>query len=394
MSEAKIWILERGAKNVLLACGNPGAYSVVGPLVAALKEDALCETIIVLTSGFSNNAFAEQFGKDFVLVAGHKLVLADLLDLAGRKCIDIVFGTLNAFNSPDGVVLFGGKSVLGAKKIFLVLESWGQRFNPIFAPNKKRMDEINGIFVNDELAKAIFVESCGFPEEKIFATGTPNLDSLDVAKADSHRKMARNEWGVSEGDIVILYIGGISSELRDWYGAREYLDEISFRILTDEVQSIALHFPEKNFVLVLRPHPRDLQREAKRALIRSAGVSKNLIFKSGGPPFTINDAAYGADVICGIISTENFLAPLRGRKAIFLGLKGKNMGWETLEEVYGKPGIEAIAKISPDVKIADSPESLEDILADFVTRPRTKPRLAPDFKSAKKILDMALAQAQ
>jgi len=38
--------------------------------------------------------------------------------------------------------------------------------------------------------------------------------------------------------------------------------------------------------------------------------------------------------------------------------------------------------------------SLGDILADFVTRSQAKPRLAPDFNSAKNILDMALVQAQ
>lgn len=91
-------------------------------------------------------------------------------------------------------------------------------------------------------------------------------------------------------------------------------------------------------------------------------VPENLkIISATKEEISMSEVSYSADIIVGIISTENFLAPLRGRKSVFLGYEGKGMGGDLLNIEYSKEILDAIDK-DKNVNIVSSPEDFASYL--------------------------------
>ena len=397
--ETKVFTAEKpeskpGAKRVLVEADNPGAYEAIRPLVAALLKDERCGAISAVMSGVAARSFEKDFSGFFSQIREKdKPVLVDIIDITERKPIDAVIATKSGNNAPDSVALFGSKSSLGAKKLFFVLEGWGQPLNRVLAENRKNMDAVDGVFCNDELAKKIILHD--FPEfssEKIYSFGTPIIDSLDIEHRDEYRKKCREKWGIDERAKVLLYGGCISSEAKDWYGSRDDIDERTFQDTFRKVVQLAEDNPDDKFVFAFRPHPRDDKKEDKYQLVKNVVLPPNLSFKDGGKPLSMNEAAYGADIILSIFSTENLLAPLRGRKSIFLGFGGSDMGRGIIDKLYGKETVKILSKESDNVRVADSSENLGVCLAELIDSNSSAVHSA-QMSATQKIIDIIMAES-
>lgn len=394
--ETKVFVMEKPAaqsdqKKVLLEAGAPGAYAAIKPIIAALQKDERCGVIMSLTSGVATPYFQRDFGNDFSQIREKdKPVLADILEAVEKRPVDVALATLSMKNAPESLVLYGSKGNLGAKKLFLVLESWGQRLPDALSQNRHNLEKIDGIFCNDGLAKEIIKKDFpDFPPELIYSFGTPILDSLDSKHSDDYRKSFREKLGIDKKATVLAYFGGISWEAKDWYGACDDVDERTFQDTLWQVTQLAKSNPDRNFVFAFRPHPRDPIREEKYKIAKSAVLPPNLSFKDAALPIFSNEVSYGADIILSTFSTENFLAPLRGRKSIFLGFSGKGMGRDLLENVYGKAAVKTLRQ-SEAVRVADSPESLKNNLTTLINAQTLRESAKIETNATKRILDIVL----
>ncbi len=382
-----------GKKSVLLSAQHAGAWTVINGLLPELLEDERCGAIVVLVSDFSAKLFEEKYGKEFLKFpySGKGTVLEDLSYIMHTLRVEVVLNSPNDINAPDSVLLFGAKSAFGAKKQFLFLDSWGNAIREPLLGGLDRMEEIDGIFTNDELARQIAIVGESYSRvspEKIYGFGTPVIDSIDNAHAHEYKKVAREKMNISQKEIVILYLGGISYSVVP-NGASADIDEKSFEMFFDGCIKIAGMFPQKNICIAFRPHPRDPRKEEKYNCAKTKALPANALFKDSAAPLSVNEACYGADIIASIMSAENFLAPLRGKRSIFVAFSGKGMGLNLLTDIYGRPGLIAIAETWPDVRVAFSAQTLEQALRDFISRPpKTLENNAVQTSSAKKIIDI------
>lgn len=364
--ETKIFFMEKpnvshDAKRVLVTMDIPGAYNAMSPLIAALLKNERCGAVEVLASGFARKEFEKRFGVSFRQVRSESnSVLKDILSSVKDRPIDVAFASVSAANGPESVALYGGKSNFGAKKLFLVSDAWGMA-GSTFSGMRENMDEIDGIFCNDELARRMILHHLpDFPEEKILSLGTPVLENLELEKADEYRHEMRQRWGLDENTLAVLYLGDISEDYKNpsWMADKE-INEITFAKTLDAVITAARRNPKRNFALLLRPHPRDPNKKTLYHLVESNEHPKNFLSRDASKDANtqINQAAYAADVIASIVSTENFLASRRGKKAVFLGYGEKGLGGGVLKKIYGEEILSVIAS-GPDSRVVTSSDEL------------------------------------
>lgn len=384
--ENKIFICEkkeykRGAKRVLITVDNPGPFNNIKGIVSALLKDDRCKSIAVVTGGVSNKAFASEFGDQFQLVRdGDKLLLDDFNQISSEdNPIDITIGSVSSENGPESVALWSGKPIFGAKKTFLIFGEWGglgSNFNEKIKNSeegKKAIAQIDGIFCNDDLAKRILRQHLpDFPPEKIFDTGTPALDSLELPRAEELRQLGRAKLGLRDDDFAVLYLGDCGNYPE--YGCDPALNVETFKKTLTAVIGLAKENPELKFAFLLRPHPRDPEKDKSYEFVKQTDLPANLkVVSATREVVTMNEAAYAADVTTSLVSTENILAPLRGNNSIFLAFEEKGFGKQVVEGLY-EPSIIKSMKDAPGIFMANSPEDLREIILKLRKYPENRPR--------------------
>lgn len=354
------------AKNVLLTVDNPGAYNVLSPIIRALADDDRCANIGVISSGVASKKFGIDFRNRFTRVIKSKsLVIKEIATTFDKP--DIIICSVSEANGPEGIMLYAGKSVFGAEKLYMVCDGWGT-LGSAFGDNRENMDTIDGFFCNDLFAWMILKRH--LPKTRnscTYAIGTPVIETIEVQKADKYRKTMRKRFGLDEETRVLLFLGDISDGYKKTFDSDPRINEITFEKTAIEMMAIAEAHPNKKFALVLRPHPRDTNKQEMYAIIERLSLPQNLIFiDAGAAVVQMNEAAYGADVIASIASTENFLAPLRGRRAVYLGYEGAGLGGELLNKVYGREIVDFLSQ-TRGVSVAASSEEFSTVfLGDYL----------------------------
>lgn len=343
------------ARNVLFTVDNPGAYNALKPIIYALVEDDRCGNICVVSSGIASKNFGVDFRNRFTrAIKGRSSIIKDIETLLCKP--DIVICSVSEMNGPEGIMLYGGKSVFGAEKLYLVCDGWGTP-GSAFRGNRKNMDMVDGFFCNDAFAKRIICHHA--PEvnsKRVHFTGTPVIDTIEAEKADEYRQIVRQRFCLDEDVQVLLFLGDISDGYEKTFGSDPRINEITFEKTVMAMRLLAETHPTKKFAMLLRPHPRDTNKQEMYAVIERLSLPQNLIFIDANvSAIRMNEAAYGADVIASIASTENLLAPLRGRRAIYLGYKGDGLGGALLETVYGGE-IMSFLSLARGIEVASSPE--------------------------------------
>jgi hypothetical protein len=382
--ENKLFVCEKTehnkeAKRVLITVDNPGPYTTVKTIVEALLKDERCKSIAIITGGVSSKSFANQFGSQFQLVRNDdKLFWDDLAVFSEDNPVDVTIASVSEKNGPESVALWSGKPILGAKKTFLVFSEWGTLGNNFSerlkesAEGKEAIAQIDGIFCNDDLAKRIVMNNLpDFPPDKIFDTGTPSLDSLNLPQAEELRRLGREKLGLTADDFTVIYVGDCSNYPE--YGCKPELNVRTFEQSLGAIIKLAEENPDLKLAFLLRPHPRDPDKERLYEFAKRVKLPPNLKFVSANREVvSMNEAAYAADVATSIISTENILAPLRGNFSIFLGFKENGMGERVIKSVY-PPDILTAIKETRGIYIADSPEDLARIVSGLKKKPDERP---------------------
>ncbi|MEK9184046.1 MAG: hypothetical protein AAB890_03175 [Patescibacteria group bacterium] len=375
------------AQNVLLTIDNPGSYNAFKPIICALENDCRCGSISVIASGIARKNFQQEFSNRFVPVRNNGLFISEFGELFSDIPPDIIICSISFINGPESIALYAGKSVLGAKKIYTIIDGWGV-FGNIFKSNLRIRDAIDGFFCNDEFAKKIIkYQIPDITDERIYATGTPVLDSIEIKKSDEYRQTMRKRFYLEEDTVVLLFIGGVSENWKNKFASDSKINEITFEKTIIAMKALAKAYPDKKFALLLKPHPRDADKQELYSIADSMKLPLNLAFVDVAA-VSINEAAYGADVIASIVSTENLLAPLRGKQAIYLGYEGVGLGKELLEKVYGKDILSFLSE-TQGVTVAASPEEFSVLFLNACYSKISASSIKIKYgNSAKKIIDV------
>lgn len=395
--ETKFFSLEKkessaAAKRVLVTAEDPGAYNVIRSILSELEKDERCGAVGALVSGLADKSFEKDFNKDFVQIRKSESLMEDMLSITDKKPFDIILGTLSGENGPESVALYGGKNNLGASKLFVITEGWGT-LGSSFGPNKANMEKIDGIFCEDELAKKMTMKEIPeFDESRIYVTGTPIVDTLKLEKADLYREEFRKEFGINNEGLVIAYLATISSAYGK-FGADPQMEQKAFELSLQGLREFIDKNTKENrrITIALKTHPRDPFPDGYAAIFDKYKGNPNIELKIMPRGYDIHKLSYGADIIMGTMSTELFLAPLRGKKAVFLGYSDKGLGGEVLKNMHGVDIADAIKRKPMTSVISSVNELAEDIKKYIDSDKDFAPQANGD--SAKRILDIVFKKS-
>ena len=313
-----------GAKRAVFTMDAPGAFAALMPVVFELKRSPRYKSVEIVASNVAAEYIRENEGGDwfgFTQVRSTNVapgkptpVFVDILS-KGESHADVIFASLTDTNGPETVALFGGKSVFSAKKLYFVMDGWGGA-NHAFA-NSKHMDKVDGIFCNNELAKRIIEKELpNFPPEQIYATGTGQIDSLDIEHSEELIQGGREKLGLDDETIGVVYLGDISADYASVVmpGIADHdISEKTFALVLEAMINDASNDETKKFALMVRPHPRNSRNNELWQKVASTMILQNLkVIPATNKECSMNEAAYASDAIVSILSTENFKAPLRG----------------------------------------------------------------------------------
>ena len=360
------------AKRVLVTSDNPGSWTAMGPLIAALDTDPRCKGVVAVVSGVAGKEFKKKFPR-FNQVHDEKMVLEDALTLANNEPIDVAIGSVSVQNGPEDLALFGGKGNLGAAQNYFVFEGYGGVGGAFKLGTAENMEKIDGIFCNDAFAKAIIHKRLpDYPLEQIFVTGMLAADSFELSKAEDYRTETRATLGIASETFTALYLGDASSDYDKTPGENSRINIDTFEETMQGMRELAQDERAEPIALIVRPHPRagDKVEFMKNAL--DEVVPENLSIKDGSGPVKFEGAIYASDVVMSINSNENIFAPVRGRRSIILAYDGEKMGGPALKEFYGDELLKAMREI-PGIYYATNPHELAEILKQISKEPLPEP---------------------
>ena len=366
-------------RHTLITMDNPGAYGAVKPILSRLLVDSRSRAVTILASGVARQWFDRDFQgwKDLTNEKGQ--LLLSLMALARRMPIHSVLGTVTADEGPETIALYGGKSALGAAKIFFMVEGWSG-IGAVFRKNREKMDAIDGVICNDDFAEMMICRH--FPElksDQILKIGTPNVEALLQEDGEKLRLAGRARFGLDPDTVAVLYIGDVSEDYdKEYPGTNPDINRDSFALTVGAMKQCAEQNLNRKFALLFRPHPRDTQKADLYAVAHGTEWPDNLVFCDAAVPIPMSEASYAADVVTSIISTENFLAPKRGRLGIFLGYEAGasgGMGGALLRQIYGE--IPEEIRKGDLLKVVSTPSEFAEGIGRFVqfssvSRPQPK----------------------
>ncbi|MEK7531873.1 MAG: hypothetical protein AAB545_03040 [Patescibacteria group bacterium] len=358
---------DKNAKRVLVTSDNPGSFGAIKNIIRALENDSRCKGIVALVSGVAGKQFTGEF-PIFKKIHEERTVLGDIIEVSKNEPIDVALASVSVKNGPEGLVLFGAKSNLGVSKTFFLFEGYGTPGGTFLLGNNERMESIDGIFCNDEFAKKILGQRMPeYPQEKIHICGVLSSEGFELEKAESYREETRRKLGIDSNAFVVLYLGDLFSDGKD----EGFLDpDIDIKTLEKTILAVS-QFSHNNVggvVIIVRPHPRDPQKENLLAIGEKIALPENLSIRKGASPLSFNGVAYASDVIVSIQGTENFFAPLRGKPSVFLAYNDLGLGGDALRQAYDEALIEEIRQIR-GISIASSSEALTGILEKVSKEP-------------------------
>ncbi len=404
-----------GAKRVMLSACEPLGFYALYPLINTLRKDPRCRTIAVVAESIAEELFEKRFARErlkpkFILLKNPKLskdtkpraAWIDVLKDRGERIFEVVITTVDVYTHPKLSLLYQAKRSFGVNKLFIIHYSWtsiGSRKSIVKKgkTEKEIMGQVDGIFCNDKLAKLIILHYLpDFSPDKIFITSTPIIDELEQDKAKQYYEMGRKKLKLEEDDIVVLYLRDTNEDYKHIKAIDRQIDKKTLVKTVWAMAELAKQQPEKNFVLLIRSHPRDPNKKKFPSLPPNKKLPKNLRIILTKENISINEVTYSADVIASIASTENHLAPLRGKFGIFLGYRTSNpnlgLGQNVLKKIYGQKMLKLVKK-EKNIFIVSSPKEFVALLKKCYRWDKSDltPKNNGRKRSVQEILDIALA---
>ncbi len=352
--ETKVFLLRKpesgfdeGAKKVLLTASEPLAQASIGPMIERFRTDRRVRGIGLMTDNVAGRYFSGALPGFMQLRCWMGCpVYYDAMRAAEDGPFDAALVTVDPRNSPNAASLYGAKSVFGARRLYFLATSWvGVGSTDLFSGERARqMDEIDAVFVNDALAGRIIRHQLpGYPIGRIITTGTPIADSIDLRNAGQYTRAGREKLGLSDDETAVLVTGHISPpKERPQEGIHSRISEHTFELTFAEMARAAEAAPGRKFALVVRPHPRDPNKEELLRIAHQPVPGNLRVIAGPNDVASMQEAAYGTDATASIVGTDNFLAPMRGRQGIFLAYEGLGMGGDLLKQLYGEDIVQII----------------------------------------------------
>ena len=398
----KIGTYSFGAKRVIMSMSETFDFVLQKSLLEGLLSDSRCNGVAVVTDNVSSVLFAtwrhehpdveftreRKKDRDNTHDEQDDLVLPDIARVA--KGAEIAIIGFNLHGSPNETMLMNAKSLFGVRKLFLVNGGWGS-----LAGNQgpsewfNKADKFDVIFCNDLLSQRIM--QAGLPldmRERVLVTGTAALDGLELTLGSRYERETRQKLDIHDRELAVLYCGDYSTGAQE-RGLHPRYNEETFAKTLEVLKTVALTTPEKDFVFLVRPHPGDGNKV--ELLKPHANLPKNLrVVSAEKGRLTMQEAAYAADMVLSIASTENILATMRGKVAVYLAYKEPGLGLDILMSIYGNDLLPLI-KNHPGIYIAQSQAELAVYISQLV-RHHAPSVLKKPAGSTKAMLDVIFAE--
>lgn len=399
--ETKVYLSEKDpadydpdAKRVLLTASEPLAANSLSLILEQLQTDRRARATGLLTDNVAAKTLSTRLEGFEQIHDPSKPMLYDALQTVAHDPFDVALVPVDPRNSPNAVSLFGAKSVFGAKKLYFMATGWvGVGGTDLFdAARRKTMDEIDGIFVADQLAADIVsYQLPDFPRNKILETGTPVVDAIETDRAEEYTNRGRSKLGLDDDTTAVLLMGHISPGSNSPESDLDpRISEKTFAQTFEAMVNLATRQPKRKFAILVRPHPRDPNAAELFDIAGQPGPANLRVVTATNDVVSMQEATYGADVTASIAGTDNFLAPRRGRQGIFLGYQEPGLGGPLLEKLYG-PDIVGMINRADGLKVAKSPEEFAAAVADVQRTKEKKSDPKPVAgSSVDRILDVVL----
>ena len=390
--ETKVFVLDKPqaspeALKALLVGRDPGAALGIKSLIAAMEKDDRVGSLGLIIDGVAQSYLKEDL-KPFEKLDGSPLVIADIMKSA-EKPYDVIINTGSTINNPASVTLKNKEALTGGKssaKTYFVYEAYEWGVTQDYYDEVEGMD---GIFCNDEVAKAILMERFpDFDPDHIYVTGTGQIDSVKADQAENLYRSGREKLEIDDTTFTVAYLGTISSAYR-MYGLDDRFDEKSWMRTVDAMARLAERYPGQKFALLYRYHPRDPQRDEKFTMTESMKLPQNLMLKkaTNEQGLSADEVLYASNAISSVTLTENFKSKHRARQGIYLGFEDPGMGADYLKKIYS-PEIIAAMEEKGGVAIVKNDDALFRYLESIKDKPIEQPKVKPGETSAERILDV------
>jgi hypothetical protein len=369
---------QAAGKHMLFAVSDTGGWAGVAKLIElACQSKDVCQ-VSLYASGI---ALHERFMKSelsslFREVQDPKasgalyanLCALNETGLVSNRPVDTVVATVATSYGPEAVSLFSAKSILEAKRLFLVMEAWGT-LGVAYNNGRAEMDEVDGILCNDQLAKQLICHlHPSYDPNRIFMTGTGQLEPNDLQSAQHRQAMARELFKL-RGDEVVVFWGG------DYFtpgcGLRESFNIDTRDKLIRAVIEAAARTPEKKYAVLIRPHPGDSGEGHEQALDISEffqGLPANVrLIDASKYVCDMQTAACVSHLVASIGSTETFKVPYTGARGVFLTFDEPGLAGPLYEKGYPNQ-IRAEIERQSGITVVRTERQLSDLIAATESR--------------------------
>jgi hypothetical protein len=336
---------------------------MIHELLKNLAHNRLCRGVTVIADGIAAQKIADTL-TDFTLSneATSESVLADIGEIKADVCLTFLE---EPENSPLLPLLYSAKSILGAKKLYVYLNSPLLQSNfrdRLSGEHRQTMDEIDGIIVNSGAGALVAKEEFDFPEEKIFQTHNLVIEGISKQPMEELRARGREGLGLKDNQVTLLYLG-FPSKPTENIGMDPELNVKTFKAVAAGAVHTAIQNPEKYYAVIVRAHPRDPDAHNMFDEI-PLQIPDNLTFVTDNK-LGFEEAVYASDgVISTPLSTEMELAPFRGRHSLICAFKGPGLTGDLLHNAYPPVLIDTINS-APSTNLIDSSETLASIFSDL-----------------------------
>lgn len=381
--ETKVLTYERSnaspdASRILIEASQPANYGAGAPIIKDLIEDPRCVGITLLTDNAAGKDFQESgLPLQQVRYSQKEHEESVLADIPGGP-YDVALAFDEPQNTPQSVLLYGAKSVFGANKLYFFAGGLvGKATQRILSPDADpTMDTIDAIFVEDELSKRFLCEIAHVPEANILVTGSPLVEALEPEKAESLRAIGRKKLRISDTALVAFFSSIVSTD-EDFkkIGGAEDLNTRTYEETVAGVRIAAEHDPAREYVLIIRTHPRMLNVEPPLPIPTNLPSNMRIV-RGEREEVSFDEVVYASDVLCcNPLASDVLLAAYRGRVAAITAYAGENQSGQLCERIYGEEGIRII-RDSGRAVFAESPQGLAAILEHQRELPQPLPKPA------------------
>ncbi len=285
-------------KNVMVVAGDLGGWHATVVVLEQLADRGA--NVSVVFSGPSRRAFLEKIldlDSRFIIHTGDTDAVGAIHELPLCECYDVVVVAPSQSKDGNDETLKIVNEFKDSVPVCVIEDMWGSAVHFLIKIKPQVFERVS-VFVVDQFAKKMLIESTGIKARQVFVTGGPQFDRVLELKKDwdKQRKLIREN--LSDDCLVYLVAGGVN-------GTGEILDLVKSILRPQDV-------------IIFRQHSRSTEKDKKRTedvieKIMQAG-GKFLEIDKKIAPYAESLLA-GADFVLSGFSTTN-------RYAILLGIAG------------------------------------------------------------------------